>query len=102
MLDHSSLLIKGAKKGMIRDGKFAPEGGIGLVCLRNQISVPGSRPAAEEEYRTSGEIKCVSFQVLCGRRGLPFTCPRAEEEQRHSDCSPLPPTCFPNIKCVRL
>lgn len=48
MLDRSSLLINGAKRGMIREGKFAPEGEIGLVCLRNQISVPGSRPDAKK------------------------------------------------------
>lgn len=48
MLDHSSLLIKGAKRRMISKGKFAPEGEIGLACLRNQISVPGYRPDAEK------------------------------------------------------
>lgn len=48
MLDHSSLLIKGAKRRMISGGKFAPEGKIGLACLRNQISVPGYRPVEKK------------------------------------------------------
>lgn len=56
---------------MIREGKFAPEGEIGLVCLRNQISVPGSRPIAKEDYRTSGEIKSVSFQGAVGGQASP-------------------------------
>lgn len=77
MLDHSSLLIKGAKRRMIREGKFAPEGEIGLVCLRNQISVRGSRPVAKKEYRRCREMKSVSFQALRGRTGLPSTCPKA-------------------------
>lgn len=102
MPDHSSLLIKGAKRGMIRDGKFAPEGEVGFVCLRNQIRVPGSRPVVEEEFRTSGEIKPVPFQVPWERTGLPFACPRAEEEQRHADCSPLTLTRFGSTRCVTL
>lgn len=48
MLDHRSLLIRGAKRGMISEGKFAPEGEIGLACLRNQISVPGNKPVAKK------------------------------------------------------
>lgn len=97
MPDHSSLLIKGAKRGMIRDWKFAPEGEMGLVCLRNQISVPGGRPTAEAGYRTSGEINPDPPERSVGGWAAPCR-PRAEEEQRHSDCSPLTLTCFPNIK----
>lgn len=102
MPDHSSLLIKGAKRGMIRDGRFAPEGEVGFVCLRNQIRVPGSRPVVEEEARTSGEIEPVPFQVPWERTGLPSACARAEEGQRHADCSPLTLTCFPSTRCVTL
>lgn len=69
MLDHRSLLIKGAKSGMISEGKFAPEGEIGLACLRNQISVPGNRPVAKEACRTPGEIKISIFpSTLCEDR----------------------------------
>lgn len=55
MLDHRSLLIKGAKSGMISEGKFAPEGEIGLACLRNQISVPGNRPVAKKHAEPPGK-----------------------------------------------
>ena len=102
MPDHSSLLIKCAKRGMIRDGRFAPEGEVGFVCLRNQIRVPGSRPVVEEEARTSGEIEPVPFQVPWERTGLPSACARAEEGQRHADCSPLTLTRFPSMRCVTL
>lgn len=75
MPDHSSLLIKGAKRGMIRDGKFAPEGEVGFVCLRNQIKkVPGNRPVVEKSSEPSGEIKPVPFQVPWGEDRPPFAC----------------------------
>ena len=61
MLDHRSLLIKGAKRGMISEGELAPEGEIGLACLRNQISVPGNRPLAKKHAEPPGEIKISIF-----------------------------------------
>lgn len=62
---------------MIREGKCAPEDETGGVCLRNQISVAGSRPVVTEGPRTSGDMKPWEVQGQGAEAApVPDLCPQ--------------------------